>query len=65
MSLFDKPINYDRDVVMKYDRNLINDQNYINEREEILKDNYIHNKNHEKDYDIKKHNIIQHLIPIH
>ncbi len=54
MSLFDKPINYHRDVVMKYDRNLINDQNYINEREEILKDNYIHNKNHEKDYDIKK-----------
>ncbi len=39
MSFYDKPINYDRDVIMKYDRNLVDDPEYINTRNEILTNN--------------------------
>ena len=36
MSTYDRPINYDRDVIMDYDRNLVDDNDYITERENIL-----------------------------
>ena len=36
MSEYDRPINYDRDVIMKYDRTQTDNENYINERANIL-----------------------------
>jgi len=37
MSIYDRPINYDKDVIMGYDRTLVDNEDYINEKEEILK----------------------------
>lgn len=35
MSEYDKPIDFDKDVIMKYDRNLVDDEKYINDRSNI------------------------------
>ncbi len=36
MSEFDRPINYDRDVIMRYNKDLVDDEDYINQKNEIL-----------------------------
>jgi hypothetical protein len=36
MSNYDRPINYERDVIMKYDKNLVDDEDYINQKNDIL-----------------------------
>ena len=50
MSEYDRPINYDRDVIMKYDRSQTDNENYINQRANIL-DSKINNE-----YNIKLDN---------
>lgn len=36
MSTYKHPIDYERDVIMKYDKNLVDNEDYINERTNIL-----------------------------
>lgn len=36
MSEYNRPINYERDVIMKYNKDLVNDEDYINQKNEIL-----------------------------
>ncbi len=36
MSEFDRPINYERDVIMRYDKDLVDDEDYINQKNDIL-----------------------------
>ena len=54
MSLFDKPISYEQNVMMKYDRNLTSDEKYIQEKEKILNKNIENENLNESNYDIKK-----------
>ena len=43
MSEYDKPIDFDKDVIMKYDRNLVDDEKYINDRSN-MSNNKINNE---------------------
>lgn len=36
MSIYKHPIDYERDVIMKYDKNLVDNEDYINEKTNIL-----------------------------
>jgi hypothetical protein len=52
MSIFDKPISYERDVIMKYDKNNVDDEEYINQRENILKKDINEELNEKNNYNI-------------
>jgi len=54
MSLFDKPISYEQDVIMKYDKSLVDNEEYINQRERILRKDIDEELREENNYDIKK-----------
>ena len=54
MSLFDRPISYEQDVIMKYDKSLVDNEEYINQREKILRKDIDEELREENNYDIKK-----------
>jgi hypothetical protein len=54
MAEFDKAINYGTDVIMNYDKNAVDDLDYINLKEKIIKEK-IHNTNY--DYEEQTRNL--------
>jgi hypothetical protein len=50
MANFDVPINYERDVIMKYDKNKISDEEYINNKNKLVNKKNNDTNNYTTDY---------------